>query len=289
MRTFSTDRGFSYIDFERANFKIWNLEAFVTLNEFIYLAYGVEPIDQWPPGDMPTPEFQAYHQRIVRSNYELPAVTSTDTEIKATSSRQLVYEAVYLIKWAKSKNIPVCKDYQPIITPERKKINLLNELRELEIISLSKFAELLAMYNNYEDENHFIRILILAQKANKITPCSEKSLIEQPENYEYQVSILLTWAHQKNFSLPDELAPKSMQEEPDPRRISSLQKMVLGMAVMKYGYVPLKGKNCATGTNTKSIGDDLASAQLRVGDDTIRDILKKASEKYSVKLPISKI
>ncbi|MFT4059107.1 MAG: hypothetical protein QM652_06110 [Legionella sp.] len=242
---------------------------------------------------MLTPEFESYHQRIIRSDYELPPVTSIETEIKTTSSRQLVYEAIYLIKWAKSKNIPICKEYQPVITPERKKINLLNEIRGLEIISLSKFAELLALYNNYEDENHFIRMLILAQKTNKIIPFAQtkqqiaSDFIVEPENYEYEISLLLTWAHQKNFSLPIEMTPQS-PEESDPRSIGSLQKMVLGMAINKYGYDPLKNKNSATGTNTKSIGEDLSTVGLGLSDDTIRNILQKASEKYREKIPSSK-
>lgn len=293
MRGFSTNLGFSYINFERANFKTWNLDAFVTLSQFIYLTFGVEPIDAWPAGKMPTPEFEAYFERIKRVDYELPSVSSIETEIKTTSSQQLLYEATYLIKWAKSKNIPICKEYQPIISLERKKINLLNELRGLEIISLSKFAELLALYNNYEDENHFIRMLVLAQKTNKIIPFAQtkqqigSDFIVEPENYEYEISLLITWAHQKNFSLPNEMTPKS-QEESDPRSIGSLQKMALGMAISKYGYDPLKNKNSATGTNTRSIGEDLSTAGLGLSDDTIRNILQKASEKYREKTSSSK-
>lgn len=57
----------------------------------------------------------------------------------------------------------------------------------------------------------------------------------------------------------------------------SLYKMILGMAIEKYGYDP-NGRNKSTGENNGSIFADLAKHGLSVNADTIRNHLKAAAE-----------
>lgn len=57
---------------------------------------------------------------------------------------------------------------------------------------------------------------------------------------------------------------------------NTLYKMILGMAIKKYGYNPESRRNAATGENTGSICADLEKAGLSVDSDTIRDHLKAA-------------
>ncbi|MBY5961715.1 hypothetical protein [Marinobacter nauticus] len=56
----------------------------------------------------------------------------------------------------------------------------------------------------------------------------------------------------------------------------SLYRMVLGMAMAKYGYNPDSGRNKATGENDGSICADLERAGLSVDADTIRKHLNAA-------------
>ena len=55
-------------------------------------------------------------------------------------------------------------------------------------------------------------------------------------------------------------------------------KIMLGMAMDKYGYKPGASKNTATGKNRGSIHAALESFGLNVSDDTIRKYLDEAVE-----------
>lgn len=57
---------------------------------------------------------------------------------------------------------------------------------------------------------------------------------------------------------------------------NTLYKMILGMAMQKYGFNPESRRNTATGENTGSICADLEKAGLPVDADTIREHLKAA-------------
>jgi len=64
--------------------------------------------------------------------------------------------------------------------------------------------------------------------------------------------------------------------------VSSLMKMVLGMAVQKYKYDPEASRNSATGENKGSIVGDLQASGLSLDADTVRKHLKEASNRFEV-------
>lgn len=61
---------------------------------------------------------------------------------------------------------------------------------------------------------------------------------------------------------------------------SSLLKMVLGMAISKYGYQPTALRNLATGENKGSINADLQRMGLSLNSDTIRKFLNEANTRF---------
>ncbi|MDP6725377.1 MAG: hypothetical protein QF536_09335 [Arenicellales bacterium] len=67
--------------------------------------------------------------------------------------------------------------------------------------------------------------------------------------------------------------------------ISSLLKMVLGMAVNTYKYDPDANRNSATGGNAGSISADLQSVGLTIDADTVRKYLNEAADRFKVILP----
>jgi hypothetical protein len=69
---------------------------------------------------------------------------------------------------------------------------------------------------------------------------------------------------------------------------SSLLKMVLGMAVSKYGYRPSAARNSATGENKGSIYADLELLGLGLDAETVRKFIKEADEKFRDVLPSTK-
>jgi len=58
----------------------------------------------------------------------------------------------------------------------------------------------------------------------------------------------------------------------------SVYKMILGMAIKKYGYDPKAERNLATGISRGSIRADLDTIGLSMDDDTIRFYIKNAYE-----------
>lgn len=60
----------------------------------------------------------------------------------------------------------------------------------------------------------------------------------------------------------------------------TLLRLVLGMAMQKYGYDPKADKNKATGTKAESIYADLESAGLATDVQTIRKYLKAAATEF---------
>lgn len=109
---------------------------------------------------------------------------------------------------------------------------------------------------------------------------------------------LLSKAHGVIFSLPTDLIPEGSylvirreelqklfnddkqknHQSLTTRASNTVYKMILGMAMEKYGYNPESRRNAATGGNHGSICADLEKAGLPVDPDTIRDHLKAAYE-----------
>ncbi len=78
---------------------------------------------------------------------------------------------------------------------------------------------------------------------------------------------------QKLFVDDEQRSPETLSS----KQYHSLYKMILGMAIEKYGYDPDSRRNTATGENHGSICADLEKAGLQVDADTIREHLKAAS------------
>lgn len=78
---------------------------------------------------------------------------------------------------------------------------------------------------------------------------------------------------------PDLLPQKQKTELPERER-TTLLKIILGMAIDKYGYRPEEEKNPATGKNRNSIYEGLEKAGLSVNDDTIRKYINEAKNLY---------
>jgi hypothetical protein len=64
---------------------------------------------------------------------------------------------------------------------------------------------------------------------------------------------------------------------------TSVLKIILGIAVSKYGYEGGASRNPATGENRNSIASDLAKVGIDLDSDTIRRYLKEAWNKYGNK------
>ncbi|MCX7116375.1 MAG: hypothetical protein NTW94_00380 [Legionellales bacterium] len=225
-----------------ADYKHWNNIAFVTLNEFTYLAAGFYPLlaGQYSLAylDLSDKKFKQFYEEIKRlGEDDLPLKTNEETEIKDCMSAEPKDEAVFLIKWAKSKELCCCPSYQPIMIVERKKMELVNAVRGLESLPLVIFARLLASFNkSVGDEAHFERLLIGAENAGKIrslissrtTPTVEAD----PPSIDYEITALITWAQQKKFIVPEEIIPNIVcnDDNINPKRLKSLQTMILAIS-----------------------------------------------------------
>ena len=88
-------------------------------------------------------------------------------------------------------------------------------------------------------------------------------------------SYLVIRKEQMDRLFQDETKENHPQEVTTKER-NTLYRMILGMAMEKYGYDPKTSRNKATGENRGSICADLQKAGLPVDSDTIRDHLKMA-------------
>ena len=97
---------------------------------------------------------------------------------------------------------------------------------------------------------------------------------------------LVRWAAQTGIEVPDELQELATYTHTDNKdglsetERTSLLKMILGMAVSKYGYQGDASRNPATGRNKGSIPSDLEKRGIALDPDTIRRYLKEATDKF---------
>ncbi len=84
----------------------------------------------------------------------------------------------------------------------------------------------------------------------------------------------LQWAGAQGFPIPPELelAPP-VTEEPKGKRLKGMNKLLLAMAITHYGFKP--GLKNDAATVLSGLLDDMGQP---MSDDTIRDILKAASD-----------
>jgi hypothetical protein len=90
---------------------------------------------------------------------------------------------------------------------------------------------------------------------------------------------------EQNKELESRLASEPPLHE---KERNSLLKMVLGMAVDKYGYIPGADKNRASGNNAGSIPAALDNLDLSINPDTVNKHLKEATARFGkdVRLPL---
>jgi len=71
-----------------------------------------------------------------------------------------------------------------------------------------------------------------------------------------------------------------LSNKPQSRRRTD-EKIILAVAIAKYGYDPRSPRNASAG----AIADDCESLNLKVSRDTILDRLNEAREHFDVQLP----
>ncbi|BCA96096.1 hypothetical protein TUM19329_24570 [Legionella antarctica] len=287
---------FDHQNLKRADFLHWNQVAFVTLNEFIYLAAGFEPLHIGIHGNgylnLSYEKMKEFYRKIKRLGEELPLNTTKATEIKDRMTSEPKYEAVYLISWAQSKGIQVHQNYDPIISENRKITNLVSEFLDRDVVSRNEFSILLAVCNSERSESYFRLRLTEAMKIGMISPISGTQDLNagiplEDRNYEYTLKDLLDYATQKKWALPEQLTAVSeakKEKAPDPRLINSSEKLYLGLA-LELGYDPNNTKNIATGSNRYGFSGILEKYGIDLSDDTIRNLLKTASQKHRPSKP----
>lgn len=209
---------FDRMDLKKADYGYWNYVAFVTLNEFIYLAAGCEPLHVGTYGNgylnLTDNNVKAFYKKVNRLGEELPATTTKETEVHDSLKPEPKYEAVYLIKWVKSKNIPVSSHYRPIMSPERIKANHMNRMLGMDIVTIDDSAAFLAAFNPYIEngEKHFKDMLLGAIQVGIITPinnshCYDEELEER--DFIFTIKSLIQLSKDKKLNIPIELSEDS--------------------------------------------------------------------------------
>lgn len=165
-------------------------------------------------------------------------------------------------------------------------MDLVIEMEYLDIWSKSRFALLLLTYNPGKDLQFFHNVIYSGVQSKKLTPVGLGEIPgRDPRNRDFDFSKeeCITFANEKEFELPKEFTvakkPKSQNQTLHATERETLLKLVLGMAIDKYGYKP-GGRNTATGGNNGSIKCCLQNLGLEVDEDTIRNHLKEGYELF---------
>ncbi|HEN5662576.1 hypothetical protein ACVSNX_04775 [Legionella pneumophila] len=291
------------MDLKRADYTYWNQVVFVTLNEFIYLAAGYEPLPAGGHGtaflNLSNNEFKEFYKKIKRIGDELPIKSTVETEVKDYLTPEPKYEAVFLINWIKSKNIRVNVSYVPIESKERQKRQLIDELTGRPILPFDKLAKLLALCNPNKSEKHFKTALFEAVQSHILQPVPETwnyTIPAEERNFKLTTDafakfvLRMKWSFpQEIFELTNETSDKKLSGTPSdnihPKKLRSIHIMLLTMAVTKYGYDPKNDKNSATGGKAGSIKSDVQALGEKLGlhelhldikEDTVKSLLDEA-------------
>ena len=291
------------MDLKRADYTYWNQVVFVTLNEFIYLAAGYEPLHAGAHGtaflNLSNNEVKEFYKKINRLGDELPVKSTAETEVKDYLTPEPKYEAVFLIKWVKSKNIRPNASYVPVESEERQKTQLIDELTGRPILSRDQLAKVLVLYNPNKSEKHFKTVLFEAVRSNMLQPVPEAwnyTIPAEERNFKFTIDafakfvLRMKWSFpQEIFELTNETSDKKTSDTPSDtihlKKLRSIHVMLLTMAVTKYGYDPKKDKNSATGGKAGSIKSDvqalgeklgLPDLHLDIKEDTVKSLLDEA-------------
>jgi hypothetical protein len=165
-------------------------------------------------------------------------------------------------------------------------------------LSRDKLAKVLVLYNPNKSEKHFKTVLFEAVQSNILQPVPEAwnyTILAEERNFKFTIDafakfvLRMKWSFpQEIFELTNETSDKKTSDTPSDtihKKLRSIHVMLLTMAVTKYGYVPNKDKNSATGGKAGSIKSDvqalgeklgLPDLHLDIKEDTVKSLLDGA-------------
>lgn len=135
---------------------------------------------------------------------------------------------------------------------------------------------------NVERDGAFARTAYCANPDYRAVACSEFVAF----------ALKLSWAVPEEFAAlaPPEQAAELPPTVDDPRALKTFQKMILGMAMLKYGFDPKAGKSDAPSKIAAAlqreglgVGTDTVTKRLREAADALRDELQQAADKRPAK------
>lgn len=214
--------------FSCADYATWNQLAFITLEEFIYLINGHDPLGtrlhdkKISANDLvgyeqvfidfsesKLDEFNYSWKKITLLGRELPVQSDAQTEVRYLKDKLPRYEAVFLLQWAKSKNIKIHQSYNPVETQERKNRQFIRNFIGRQVISRNEIVQVLVKYNPDLDEKYFHEMLFDAVKAQnplEIIYKARNVYKDDPStfNYDFTKESLIEYAVQMKWNLPEE-------------------------------------------------------------------------------------
>lgn len=203
------------MELKKVDYAYWNYVVFVTLNEFIYLGAGYEPLHVGAYGNaylnLSNNEFKDYYKKIKRLGDELPAKSTSETLVKDFLTPEPKYEATYLLKWVRSKGIQINLKYMPIESEERKRQSFIQDYVGRLALYRDEFIKILAHYNPSKDEEYFkIRILdaIQLNQLKSIPIPFDGSVPFEHRNFKFQIQTLIDFAVRMQWNLPEEFNSK---------------------------------------------------------------------------------
>lgn len=293
------------MELKGADYSYWNYVVFVTLNEFIYLAYGYEPLHVGTHGNaylnLSNDEFKDYYKKVNRLGDELPIKSTPETIVKGFLTPEPKYEATFLFLWAMSKGIKINIKYKPTESEDRKTKKFIQDYVGRLALFIDEFIKILACCNPGKDEKYFKTRILEAIEVRSLNPIPlqyDGSVPFEQRKFKFHTQTLIDFAMKMKWLIPSELVElnnepseikHSFEKENDvhPKKLKSIYTILLAMAVAKYKYEPNKIRNSATGGKAGSIKADVESlaSNLRLEDikfnikeDTVKDLLDEAVE-----------
>lgn len=216
-----------YSFFKNADYKMWNHEIFVSLEEFIHLIEGFEPLAggvqnkvipngaTWPDWDLDAErllEFKSTFKKICRMGYELPKATTNETDVRFLKPDVPHYESVFLINWAKSRGIQIHPSYCPVEAKERSNKQFMKDYEGRLALSRDEFIKILVHYNPGKDEKYFKTNILDAIEVKVLStillPYDGRVPFEQ-RNFKFKSQSLIEYAVRMKWNFPEEFNSKT--------------------------------------------------------------------------------
>lgn len=204
-----------HMELKKADYGHWNYAVFVTLNEFIYLADGYEPLHAGAHGsaylNLSNNEFKDFYKKVKRLGDELPINSTPETEVKDFLTPEPKYEATFLLKWAMSKKIVVNTKYNPIESEERRNKQFIQGYEGRPALFRDEFIKILVLYNPGKDEKYFKTRMLEAIEVKELSPISlqfDGSVPFEQRNFKFKSQSLIEYAVRMKWNLPEEFNSK---------------------------------------------------------------------------------